>query len=100
MPSTGFAKTPTPPYYAVIFSSQRSDGDLGYAAMAELIARARVSGWLRLRLQMWARQIDTFDAGPGARPGMLSLRIRRRDRAVAQGIAAALNTARTALPGA
>jgi len=31
----GFAATPTPPYYAVIFSSQRSQGEGGYAVMAE-----------------------------------------------------------------
>src|SRR5581483_6072199 len=30
----GFAKTPEPPYYAVIFTSQRTDGDHGYEAMA------------------------------------------------------------------
>lgn len=29
------AKTPEPPYYAVIFSSQRTDGDRGYNRMAE-----------------------------------------------------------------
>lgn len=29
------AKTPTPPYYAVIFSSIRTAGDNGYAEMAE-----------------------------------------------------------------
>ncbi|GLH73586.1 polysaccharide biosynthesis protein [Geothrix limicola] len=29
------APTPEPPYYAVIFSSQRTDGDRGYAAMAD-----------------------------------------------------------------
>jgi len=33
-----FANTPDPPYYAVIFSSQRSDGDRGYGAMAERMA--------------------------------------------------------------
>ena len=32
---TAFAKTPEPPYYAVIFTSKRSEGDNGYAAMAE-----------------------------------------------------------------
>ena len=32
--SSAFAKTPTPPYYAVIFASLRRDGDHGYAAMA------------------------------------------------------------------
>lgn len=29
------AKTPKPPYYAVIFSSQRTDGDKGYGKMAD-----------------------------------------------------------------
>ena len=29
------AQTPTPPYFAVIFSSLRSDGDQGYAAMSK-----------------------------------------------------------------
>lgn len=29
------AKTPNPPYYAVIFSSTRTEGDQGYAEMAE-----------------------------------------------------------------
>lgn len=30
-----FAKLPSPPYYAVIFSSRRTDGDNGYARTAE-----------------------------------------------------------------
>ncbi len=30
------AKTPKPPYYAVIFTSVRTEGDNGYSAMAEL----------------------------------------------------------------
>jgi heme-degrading monooxygenase HmoA len=29
------AKTPEPPYYAVIFSSQRTEGDNGYGEMAD-----------------------------------------------------------------
>ena len=29
------AKTPPPPYYAVIFTSLRTDGERGYGAMAE-----------------------------------------------------------------
>lgn len=29
------ANTPEPPYYAVIFSSHRTEGDHGYGAMAE-----------------------------------------------------------------
>jgi heme-degrading monooxygenase HmoA len=32
---TGPARTPAPPYYAVIFTSRRTAGDHGYAAMAE-----------------------------------------------------------------
>ncbi|WP_088070908.1 antibiotic biosynthesis monooxygenase family protein [Gottfriedia luciferensis] len=32
---SSFAKTPTPPYYAVIFSSIRTDGDNGYGKMSE-----------------------------------------------------------------
>jgi heme-degrading monooxygenase HmoA len=29
------AATPRPPYFAVIFSSQRTEGDLGYGSMAD-----------------------------------------------------------------
>jgi heme-degrading monooxygenase HmoA len=32
---TGIARTPAPPYYAVVFTSRRSGGDHGYDAMAE-----------------------------------------------------------------
>lgn len=31
----GFASTPVPPYYAVIFTSQRTEGQNGYDAMAQ-----------------------------------------------------------------
>lgn len=34
----GIAKTPKPPYYAVIFSSQRTKGDRGYEKMAGKMA--------------------------------------------------------------
>ena len=38
-PIPGLARTPEPPYYAVIFTSQRSTADAaGYAAMAERMA--------------------------------------------------------------
>ena len=30
-----FAATPKPPYYAVIFTAQRTEGDHGYSAMAK-----------------------------------------------------------------
>lgn len=32
---TKIAQTPNPPYYTVIFTSLRTDGDHGYGAMAE-----------------------------------------------------------------
>lgn len=32
---SGLARTPAPPYYAVIFTSKRTAGDAGYAAIAE-----------------------------------------------------------------
>jgi len=35
MTTPEFANTPEPPYYAVIFSSLRGDGDHGYRRMAE-----------------------------------------------------------------
>ena len=30
---SGIAQTPQPPYYAVIFTSERTEGDHGYAKM-------------------------------------------------------------------
>lgn len=38
MSAAGFASTPKPPYYAVIFSSQRTEGDNGYGATADRMA--------------------------------------------------------------
>jgi len=37
MPSlpNSIARTPQPPYYAVIFTSQRTEGDRGYGRMAD-----------------------------------------------------------------
>ena len=35
MTTSAFSKTPTPPYWAVIFSSLRTAGDHGYDRMAE-----------------------------------------------------------------
>ncbi|MFD1356938.1 antibiotic biosynthesis monooxygenase family protein [Fictibacillus halophilus] len=32
---SNFAKTPEPPYYAVIFTSKRTDVDTGYGTMAQ-----------------------------------------------------------------
>ena len=33
--ASSIARTPEPPYFAVIFSSQRTEGDRGYGRMAE-----------------------------------------------------------------
>ena len=35
--SKKFAATPKPPYYAVLFTAQRTEGDHGYTAMAQRI---------------------------------------------------------------
>jgi heme-degrading monooxygenase HmoA len=46
--TTGIARTPEPPYYAVIFTSKRASGDHGYNAMAERMVDlgARYDGFL------------------------------------------------------
>ncbi len=36
---SGIAQTPQPPYYAVIFTSERTEGDNGYSEMANEMAR-------------------------------------------------------------
>lgn len=36
--ATALAKTPEPPYFAVIFASRRTDGDAGYGDMAGRMA--------------------------------------------------------------
>lgn len=38
-----FAATPAPPYYAVIFSSRRSEGEGGYNAMAQRMVELAAS---------------------------------------------------------
>lgn len=38
MSGSGFAASPKPPYYAVIFASQRTAGDAGYGATADRMA--------------------------------------------------------------
>jgi heme-degrading monooxygenase HmoA len=45
---TPFAKTPEPPFYAVIFSSTRTDGENGYGEMAERMVElaSRQEGFL------------------------------------------------------
>lgn len=48
--SSVIARTPAPPYYAVIFTSRRTEGDQGYGAMAERMVDlgSRYDGFLGL----------------------------------------------------
>lgn len=57
--SSRFAPRPEPPYYAVIFASQRTDGDAGYGAMAERMVAlaAQQAGYLGVES---ARGADGF----------------------------------------
>ena len=45
------AQTPTPPYYAVIFTSVRTDGDNGYAEMADRMVElaSQLDGFLGVK---------------------------------------------------
>ncbi len=54
-----FAITPAPPYYAVIFSSQRSEEEGGYGAMAERMVHlaALQPGYLGIES---SRDVDGF----------------------------------------
>lgn len=40
---TRFAPLPDPPYYAVIFTAQRTEGDYGYGAMADKMVELATS---------------------------------------------------------
>ncbi|MGA2444436.1 MAG: antibiotic biosynthesis monooxygenase [Opitutaceae bacterium] len=48
--TSGLARTPAPPYHAVIFTSQRTEGDRGYHAMARKMKElgSRYDGFLGL----------------------------------------------------
>ncbi len=60
----------------------------------EVLAGATVvGGWWRPRVELRARYLDTFAHIPGARPGRLSLRISRQDRALAKRLVAVLQSA-------
>jgi heme-degrading monooxygenase HmoA len=80
--SDSIAKTPEPPYYAVIFTSLRTDGDHGYGEMAgqmEALAKTQpgylgfesarsglgisVAYWRSLEdIAAWKRQVDHIEA--------------------------------------
>ncbi|WP_409290393.1 antibiotic biosynthesis monooxygenase family protein [Peribacillus sp. SCS-37] len=55
-------KTPEPPYYAVIFTSKRTEGDRGYGAMAE-------------KMEKWASRQKGFLGLEGARDKGLGITI-------------------------
>lgn len=55
-------------------------------------------GWWLPRLRLQARRLDAFDGFPGSRPGVITLKIRRRDRDQAAAMVAAINTARATIP--
>ena len=46
-----FAATPEPPYYAVIFTAQRTESDDGYAAMATPCSCLQQSSGVSLALR-------------------------------------------------
>jgi hypothetical protein len=51
------------------------------------IAEVRISGgWWAPRLELRARSLDAFDGVPGAELGTITLRFRRRDRALAAAL--------------
>ncbi len=66
---TDIARTPAPPYFAVIFTSLRTDGDDGYAAMAEkmvelaalqpgFLGMESVRSGLGITISYWSRLED------------------------------------------
>jgi len=66
-PTYSLPKTPAPPYYAVIFSSLRTDGDRGYRHIAERVVAlaSGMPGFLAvesvlLRQIIWTMLAGTF----------------------------------------
>ena len=57
-------------------------------------ARLRRNLFSSPRLELRARRLDAFDVVPSARPGLISLKIRRRDRALAAQMVDAIYQAR------
>lgn len=67
--AAGIAATPEPPYYAVIFTSLRTEGDQGYGKMADFIEElaagqegflgiesAKTQGGLGITVSYWASE--------------------------------------------
>ena len=65
------------------------------------IAEARlVRRWWSTRLEFRGRRLDAFDGVPGAAPGILTLRIARRDREIAEHMVDQVKAARALSAGA
>lgn len=59
----------------------------------DALASATLAGrWWRPRVELRARYIDAFANIPGARPGRVTLRIKRRDRGLAKQLVDALQS--------
>ena len=63
--------------------------------VVELVDLRLVGGWWAPRLELRARRLDAFDGIPTARPGVITLRIRRQGRRLAAEMAAEIERLRT-----
>jgi len=64
-----------------------------------LIMRARLRGWWWApRLDLYSRQLDTFDRIPGTKGSVLTLLLRRHDRALAAAVVRAIEAMPSAPP--
>lgn len=70
------------------------DVPVGWIAEARLVRQ-----WFTTRLVLRGRRLDAFDGVPGAAPGTLTLRIARRDRALAEAMIEHLKAARALAAG-
>ncbi|WP_175577539.1 hypothetical protein [Photobacterium proteolyticum] len=50
---SGIANTPEPPYYAVIFTSERTEGDNGYGLMADKMVFIIQGQNIQSRTRLW-----------------------------------------------
>ena len=82
-----FARTPPPPYCAVIFSSVRTPGDTGYDAMAQRMAElaAQQPGYLGAESVRNAEHLQAQRLGRSQWYGRYELRIARVERAYGGG---------------
>jgi hypothetical protein len=61
------------------------------------LTEVRLTRFPARRLKLRARRLDAFDGVPAARPGNISLRIRRRDRHLAAAMVEAIEEARASI---